>query len=153
MNRIARVMIVTLALTLTGLFLISTAQTEPLGPKATVEKHLTALQDYLFEEAFDYISKDFMDGKTRQEWADATRELYSSASVKIIKFTLYPAKIKGDKAIVPNILTARDIFNKDGSIEHELYHLVKEDGVWKVDRQQLLFDDSAVRTWFPDLKK
>ena len=152
MSRIARIVIVAIGLMLGGLLETSTAQAEPLGPKETVEKHLAALQDYLFADAFDYISKDFIDGKTRQEWADATRELYSSASVKVIKFTLYPAKIEGDKAIVPNILNAKDIFNKEGSIEHELYHLVKEDGVWKVDRQQLLFDDSEVHTWFPGLK-
>ncbi len=151
MSRIARIVIVAICLTFGGL-LSSTSQADPLGPKETVEKHLAALQDYLFEEAFDYISRDFIDSKTRQEWADATRELYSSASVKVIKFTLYPAKIDGDKAIVPNILNAKDIFNKEGSIEHELYHLVKEDGVWKVDHQQLLFDDSDVHKWFPDLK-
>jgi len=152
MSHIARIVIVAICLTFGGLLETSTAQAEPLGPKETVEKHLAALQDYLFADAFECISKDFIDGKTRQEWADATRELYSSASVKVIKFTLYPAKIEGDKAIVPNILNAKDIFNKEGSIEHELYHLVKEDGVWKVDRQQLLFDDSEVHTWFPGLK-
>ncbi len=153
MNRIARIPIVALGLALCLVFgSMATGQAETLGPKETTQKHLAALQDYLFEEAFDCISKQSTDGKTKQEWADSTRELYSDAGVKVIKFTLYPAKIEGDTAIVPNILNAKDIFNKEGSIEHELYHLVKEDGVWKVDRQELLYEDAQVKEWFPDVK-
>lgn len=151
MNLAARILILVSGLALGGLAAMPTGQAETLGPRATVEKHLAALQDYLFEEAFDGLSKESTDGKTRQEWAEATRELYSSASVKVIKFTLSPAKIEGTKAIVPNILNAKDVFNKDGSIEYELYHLVKEEGVWKIDRQELLYEDSQVKEWFPDL--
>ena len=151
-NRILRCIAILFGLVLGWLFTMPPSQAVELGPKETVEKHLAALQDYIFEEAFDYISKEFADGKTKQEWADSTRDLYSSANVKVRKFTLYPAKIEGDKAIVPDILNASDIFNKEGSTEYELYHLVKEDGVWKVDRQELLFEESQVKEWFPDAK-
>ncbi len=151
-NRILRCAVALFGLVLGGLLAMPPSLAAELEPKETVEKHLAALQDYIFEEAFDHISKEFADGKTKQEWADSTRELYSSANVKVMKFTLYPAKIEGDKAIVPNILNASDMFNKEGSIEYELYHLVKEDGVWKVDRQELLFEDSQVKEWFPDVK-
>ncbi len=151
-NRILRCAAVLFGLVLGGLLAMPPGWAGELGPKETVEKHLAALQDYIFEEAFDYISKESTDGKTKQEWANSTRELYSSANVKVMKFTLYPAKIEGDKAIVPDILNASDIFNKEGSTEYELYHLIKEDGVWKVDRQELLFEDSQVKEWFPDVK-
>ncbi|MCE2510452.1 MAG: hypothetical protein J4G10_05680 [Alphaproteobacteria bacterium] len=151
-NRILCCAAVLLGLVLGGLFTMPQGWTAELGPKETVDKHLSALKDNLFEDAFDYISKGFADGQTKQEWADSTRELYTSANVKVMKFTLYPAKIEDDTAIVPNILNASDMFNKEGSIEYELYHLVNEDGVWKVDRQELLFEDSQVKEWFPDVK-
>ncbi|MGB1547799.1 MAG: hypothetical protein ACPHIA_04610 [Alphaproteobacteria bacterium] len=151
-NRILSCAAVLLGLVLGGLLAMPQGLAGDLGPKETVEKHLSALKDYIFEDAFDYISSGFADGKTKQEWADSTRELYTSVNVKVMKFTLYPAKVEGDTAIVPNILNASDMFNKEGSTEYELYHLVKEDGVWKVDRQELLFEDSDVKEWFPDVK-
>lgn len=151
-NRMQHLVFAVLGLALAGLLALPMASAQAPSPKETVERHLAALQDYLFEDAFDYVSKDFADGKTKQEWADSTRELYSDASVKVIKFTSYPAKVEGDRAIVPNILNASDMFNKDGSIEYELYHLVKEGGAWKVDKQELLFEDSQVKEWFPDVK-
>ena len=61
------------------------------------------------------------------------------ADVKIFDFTVYPGKVEGDKAQVPNILESQDKFvNTLGLTEHELYTLVREDGGWKVDSQILL---------------
>ncbi len=151
-NRIRHRALAVFGLALAGLLALPIASAQEPGPKQTVERHLAALQGYLFEDAFDYVSKGFADGKTKREWSDSIRKLYSDASVRVIKFTLYPAKVEGDTAIVPNILNASDMFNKEGSIEYELYHLVKEDGAWKVDKQKLLFEDSQVKEWFPDVK-
>ena len=56
------------------------------------------------------------------------------ADVKIFDFTVYPGKVEGDTAQVPNVLESQDKFvNTLGLTEHELYTLVQEDGSWKVD--------------------
>ena len=70
-------------------------------------------------------------------------------SAKIFSFTVYPGKVQGKTAQVPNILESQDKFiNTLGLTEYELYTLVREDGAWRVD-QQLLVETPDVPTWFP----
>ena len=77
----------------------------------------------------------------------------STADVKIFDFTVYPGKIEGDKALVPNVLESQDKFvNTLGLTEHELYTLVREDGAWKVD-SQILLEQAEIPKWFPAQKK
>ena len=48
------------------------------------------------------------------------------AEVKIFEFQVYPGKIEGDKAYVPNVLSSQDKFlNQLGVVEHELYTLLQ----------------------------
>jgi hypothetical protein len=69
--------------------------------------------------------------------------------VKIFEFQVYPGKVEGDKAYVPNVLNSQDKFlNQLGVIEHELYTLVKEDGRWKINQQQIV-ENTDVAKWFP----
>ena len=70
------------------------------------------------------------------------------ADVKIFDFTVYPGKVEGEKAQVPNILESQDRFvNTLGLTEYELYTLVREDGAWKVDAQ-ILVEPSDRRSGF-----
>ena len=55
-----------------------------------------------------------------------------------------------DSAVVPNVLKAKDKFNNQGSTEFELYTVIKADGGWKLDSQELLFEEADIRKWFPN---
>ena len=62
---------------------------------------------------------------------------------------MYPAKVEGEKALVPNVLESQDRFvNTLGLTEHELYTLVREDGAWRVDAQTLVEPPDQAK-WFP----
>ena len=123
-------------------------------PEATLKAYLSALKDARFEDAYDRCSKAMRQGKSKEDWVKEQKSLMAFADVKIFNFTVYPAKVQGDTAQVPNILESQDKFvNTLGLTEYELYTLVKEDGGWRVD-QQLLIETPEVPKWFPkDAKK
>ena len=74
--------------------------------------------------------------------------MMETADVKIFKFDVYPAKVEGETAKVPNILSSQDKFlNQLGADEYELYTLVKENGDWKIDQQEQV-DKSDQPKWF-----
>ena len=86
----------------------------------------------------------------REVWVKEQKSGMAFADVKIFDFTVYPGKIEGDVAHVPDILSSQDRFvNQLGLTEYELYTLVKENGVWKVD-QQIIVEPPDVPKWFPD---
>jgi hypothetical protein len=77
-------------------------------------------------------------GKEKEVWVKEQKTMMGVADVKIFDFTVYPGKVEGDKAQVPNVLESQDKFvNTLGLTEHELYTLIREDGGWKVDSQIL----------------
>ena len=103
---------------------------------------------------YGLVSKAMRQGKDKEVYVKESKALMAFADVKIFNFTVYPAKVQGDTAQVPNILESQDKFvNTLGLTEYELYTLVKEDGGWRVD-QQLLIETPDVPKWFPkDAKK
>ena len=118
-------------------------------PEATLKAYLSALKDARFEDAYDRCSKAMRQGKSKDDWVKEQKSLMAFADVKIFTFTVYPGKVQGDTAQVPNILESQDKFvNTLGLTEYELYTLVKEDGAWRVD-QQLLIETPDVPKWFP----
>lgn len=123
-------------------------------PEATLKAYLSAIKDARFEDAYDRCSKAMRQGKSKDDWVKEQKSLMAFADVKIFNFTVYPAKIQGDTAQVPNILESQDKFvNTLGLTEYEVYTLVKEDGGWRVD-QQILIETPDVPKWFPkDAKK
>jgi len=122
-----------------------------LSPEETVRRYLAALKDANFTQAYDLVSKAMKQGKDREVWVKEQKSGMSFADVKIFEFQVYPGKIEGDKARVPNVLSSQDRFvNQLGLTEYELYTLVKEDGVWKVD-QQVIVEPGDVSKWFPGL--
>jgi len=71
------------------------------------------------------------------------------ADVKIFEFHVHPGKVEGSTAHVPNVLSSQDRFvNQLGLTEYELYTLLKEDGVWKID-SQVIVEPKDVSKWFP----
>ena len=121
-------------------------------PQETVRRYLTAMKEGRFEKAYDLVSKAMRQGKPREVWAKEQKTGMAFADVKIFEFDVQPGKIEGDVAQVPNVLSSQDRFvNQLGLTEYELYTLVREDGVWKVDRQ-LIVEPGDIPKWFPRSK-
>lgn len=139
--------VVVLAL-LAGLAGVATAA-EALTPDETVRRYLQATKDGKFDAVYDLASKAMRRGKDKEVWVKEQKAGMAFADVKIFEFTVYPGKVEGEKAQVPNILSSQDRFvNQLGLTEYELYTLVKEDGAWKVD-QQLIVEPPDIPKWFP----
>jgi len=118
-------------------------------PEDTVRRYLQAMKDGKFEDAYDVISRAMKQGKDREAWVKEQRSGMAWADVKIFDFQVRPGKVEGGKAYVPNVLSSQDrLVNQLGLTEYELYTLLKEDGVWKVD-QQVIVEPPDVPKWFP----
>lgn len=119
------------------------------SPEAVLRAYLGAVKEARFEDAYDRVSKAMRQGKAKDAWVKEQKSLMAFADVKIFAFTVYPGKIQGETAQVPNVLESQDKFiNTLGLTEYELYTLVREDGAWRVD-QQLLVEPPDVPKWFP----
>jgi hypothetical protein len=120
-----------------------------LTPEETVTRYLEALKAGNFAAAYDYISAGMAQHKSREDWAKEQQWTMQMADAKIFDFHVYPGKIQGDVAHVPDLLSSQDKFlNQLGVQEHELYTLIREHGRWKIDQQQLL-EKSERAKWFP----
>jgi hypothetical protein len=125
------------------------ASADDATPEAVLRSYLAAVKESRFEDAYDKVSKAMRQGKSKEDWAKEQKGLMALADVKIFSFDVYPGKIEGETAQVPNILESQDKFiNTLGLTEYELYTLVREDGGWRVD-QQLLVEPPDVPKWFP----
>jgi hypothetical protein len=119
------------------------------SPEDTVTHYLDALKAGNFAAAYDCISQGMAQHKGRDDWAKEQQWTMQMSDAKIFDYHVYPGKLDGDKARVPNILSSQDKFlNQLGVQEHELYTLIREDGRWKIDQQQLL-EKSSQSQWFP----
>jgi hypothetical protein len=124
-----------------------------LTPEETVRRYLQAVKDSRFVDAYDLVSKAMRQGKEREVWVREQKAGMAFADVKIFEFDVKPGKVEGEKAFVPNVLSSQDRFiNQLGLTEYELYTLVKEDGVWRVDRQ-VIVEPGDIPKWFPEARK
>ena len=136
-----------------AIFVCGARALEPGSPEDVVRRYLGALKEGRFDAAYDLVSKGMTQGKPREVWVKEQKAGMAWADVKIFDFTVYPGKVSGDKAQVPNVLESQDKFvNTLGLTEHELYTLVREDGGWKVD-SQILLEQGEIPKWFPAKKK
>jgi Domain of unknown function (DUF4878) len=118
-------------------------------PEETVKQYLTAVKGNDFNTAYPLVTRDMAQNKSKDEWVKEQQWVMQMAEVKIFDFQVYPGKIEGDKAYVPNVLNSQDKFlNQLGVVEHELYTLVKEDGRWKINQQQIV-ENTDLAKWFP----
>ena len=134
-----------------GIALVAAAvvRADDASPEDVLRAYLGALKAGHFDQAYDHASKAMRQGKSKAEWVKEQQSTMAFADVKIFNFTVYPGKVHGETAQVPNVLESQDKFvNTLGLTEYELYTLVREDGAWRVD-QQLLVEPPDVPTWFP----
>ena len=128
---------------------LSALAAEDATPEDTVKQYLAAMKANDFNTAYPLVTHDMAQNKSKEEWVKEQQWVMQMAEVKIFEFQVYPGKVEGDKAYVPNVLNSQDKFlNQLGVIEHELYTLVKEDGRWKINQQQIV-ENTDVAKWFP----
>ena len=141
-----RTITLALLLLLGGLRAVNAAD---LSPEETVTRYLTALKAGKFVDAYEYVSKGMAQNKSRDDWAKEQQWVMQASEAKIFEFKVYPGKIEGDKALVPNLLSSQDKFlNQLGVEEQELYTLIREDGRWKINQQQIV-ENPDLSKWFP----
>jgi hypothetical protein len=126
------------------------AKAPPAKPEEVVSSYLSAMKEGDFKAAYRVLTPDMRANLDEEKWVVQQTLVMKLGEVQIDSFEVFPAKVEGDKAIVPNLLKSRDKFiNQTGANEYELYTLVRSEDVgWKIDQQQLVETD-AVREWFP----
>jgi hypothetical protein len=118
-------------------------------PEETVKAYLVAFKAGDFNTAYPLVTRDMAQNKSKEDWVKEQQWMMQMAEVKIFEFKIFPGKIEGEKALVPNILSSQDKFlNQLGVTEYELYTLMKEDGRWKINQQQIV-EPTDVSKWFP----
>jgi len=118
-------------------------------PEETVTTYLGAMKANDFKQAYPLVTRDMAQNKSQDDWVKEQQWVMQMAEVKIFDFHVYPGKVEGDTAYVPNVLNSQDKFlNQLGVVEHELYTLVKEDGRWKINQQQIV-ENTDLGKWFP----
>jgi hypothetical protein len=118
-------------------------------PEETVKQYLTAFKASDFSAAYPLVTRAMAQNKPKEEWVKEQQWMMQMAEVKIFEFKVYPGKIEGDTAHVPNVLSSQDKFlNQLGVKEYELYTLHKEDGRWKINQQQIV-EPTDLGKWFP----
>src|SRR5262245_59335158 len=77
---------------------------EPGGPEDVLTRYLRSLKDNKPADAYEVISKAMRQGKDKEVWIKEQQALMGMADVKIFDFTVFPGKVEGDTAHVPNVL-------------------------------------------------
>ncbi len=127
----------------------SGVRADEITPEETVKRYLMAFKAGDFRAAYPYVSRAMAQNKGLEDWAKEQQWIMQMAEAKIFDFHVYPGKIEGDRAYVPNVLNSQDKFlNQLGVVEHELYTLIREDGRWKINQQQIV-ERSDLAKWFP----
>ena len=117
-------------------------------PEETVKSYLAAMKEEKFGEAYKQISKGMAGNKDGEAWAKEQKYIFQTGEVKIFKYEVFPGKVEGETAKVPNILSSQDKFlNQNGAATNEIYTLVKENGEWKIDQQEIV-EKSEQSKWF-----
>ena len=106
----------------------ATPPNDASAPEEIVRRYLEALRKEDFHTAYGCVSKGMRRNKTLEVWVAEVQALLRLSETTISAIRVFPGKIEGDKAFVPNLLHSKDKFiNQLGLPEHELYTLVRED--------------------------
>lgn len=126
------------------------------APQQAVRDYMKAMKAQEFEDAYDFLTERMTDGKTRADWAATQRKLFELGAVEIGEIDVRAPQravrhliFCVPEATVPNVLNAKDRLNNQGSTEFEIYTVLKEGALWKLDGQQSLFDEAEIHRWFP----
>lgn len=135
----------------------TSAQAESCKYNDSMEPVLTytqAMKEYRFEDAYDALTDNMTRSLPLDKWVVGQRSTFDLGQIVIggvdVRWPqhLDPTSCK-QRAIVPNVLQAKDRFNRQGSTEFELYTVVNDGTKWRIESQKTLFDDADVRRYFP----
>lgn len=121
------------------------------APEEVVRSYLEAIKKADFKTAYPLLTPAMRGDMDEEKWVAQQIIVMKLGEVTIDSYRIFPPKLDGDKAIVPNLLKSKDKYiNQTGANEYELYTLVQQgpDKQWRIDQQQLVETD-AVRKWFP----
>ncbi len=121
---------------------------------APVVVYTEAMKAYRFDDAYRALSETMTDGLGADEWSAGQRRMFELGQVVIRKVdTRWPQHIDpascAKRALVPNVLHAKDRFNNQGSVEFELYTVVRNPDGWRIESQETLIDEAAIHRYFP----
>jgi hypothetical protein len=121
---------------------------------APVVLYTEAMKEYRFDDAYAVLTGNMTDGLAVAEWAAGQRRMFELGQVVIRKADVrWPQHIDpascAERALVPNVLHAKDRFNNQGSVEFELYEVVHADDRWKINSQETLIEERDVHLRFP----
>jgi hypothetical protein len=127
-------------------------QAKPVpSPEDVVRSYLEALKKPDFKAAYGLLTPDMRGNLDEEKWVAQQILVMKLGEVTIDSYRIFPPKMEGAKAIVPNLLKSKDKYiNQTGANEYELYTLVQQgsDKQWRID-QQALVETDAVHKWFP----
>ena len=79
-------------------------------PEEVVTRYLEALKAGNFAAAYDEISKEMAQHKDRDAWAKEQQWTMQMSDAKIFSYKIYPGKVEGNLAHVPNVFSSQDKF-------------------------------------------
>ena len=126
------------------------------GPRAAVENFMHAMKSRDFSEAYKHVTANMTDARPVGEWAALQKTMFDRGGVRIGAIDVRAARrdLNADgscapAASVPNVLHASDVLNTQTSTEFEVYRVVLQDGAWKIDAQETLFEQARILEYFP----
>lgn len=119
-------------------------------PEDVVRTYLEAVKKGDYKSAYPLLTAEMQGNLDEEKWVAQQIIVMKLGEVMIDSYRVFPARMDGTKAIVPNLLKSKDKFiNQKGLNEYELYTLVQgPDKKWLIDQQSLVETD-AVSKWFP----
>jgi len=116
-----------------------------------------AMKEYRFKDAYPVLTDNMTGGLPVDKWVVGQRTMFDLGQVVIggldVRWPQHlDAKSCKKRALVPNVLKAKDRFNNQGSTEFELYTAVYDGTTWRIDSQKTLFDEAEIHQWFPGHK-
>ncbi len=108
---------------------------------ASQQVYFNAVQAKDFATAYDMVTENMRDGRTKEKYIEEWEDVMKSAQVDIVDGGVTAIQINGDKARVHAWTKASDVFNAVPIIENEIDHWVLMGGVWKLDLTEVLMEE------------
>tara|TARA_B110000046_G_C12809376_1_gene320577 strand:+ start:115 stop:543 length:429 start_codon:yes stop_codon:yes gene_type:complete len=108
---------------------------------ALQQTYFNAVQSQDFATAYDMVTENMRDGRTKEKYVEDWEGVMKSAQVDLIEGGVTAIDVNGEKARVHAWTKASDVFNVIPIIEKEIDHWVLVNDVWKLDLTEVLMDD------------
>jgi hypothetical protein len=108
---------------------------------ALQQTYFNAVQSQDFATAYDMVTENMRDGRTKEKYVEDWEGVMKSAQVDLIEGGVTAIDVNGEKALVHAWTKASDVFNVIPIIEKEIDHWVLVNDVWKLDLTEVLMDD------------